>query len=337
MYELPTMHRSGLLLGACVAFTLSCTTAAWADDYTDAASRAAAARDRALETGRAQDWQEALELFAAAGELRPTPEAKFEFAEAARQLGFEDQALQAFEDALALGLTGKARERAEEFVAQRASAFGRLSVRGPAGARLYVDNAKRAVLPAPRSIVLAPGPHRVHVETGNQPPFERAVTIVASETNEVVVSRAAVLAQESTTPAPPALRPEPDSPSRWRTPVLVASGGLVVAGVTTALVSSVLIASKRHDLEQECAELQDGGDECAATTATHVTTAQSLGNDILALKGVRWVAVGAAVLGAGGIVLALVGLSRDGEKPARSRAALVVGPETVGVTWRSGF
>ena len=341
LYELSEMRWSRLLIGGYVALALSCARPAQADDYAGAVNRAAAARDRALETQRAQDWQEAFELFAAAVALRATPEATFELGESARQLGLEAQALQAFEDALALGLVGKAGDRAREFVAERAGAFGRLSVRGPDAARLYVDDAKRAVLPTERPIVLAPGPHRLHVESANQPAFEKVVTIVAGETVEIDVTppppaRAPLPAHEAVKPPAPLASRDADSDSSWRTPVIVTSGGLVVAGVAAIVASSIAITNKRDELEKECAELRDGGDECASTTATHVTTAQSIGNDILALKGVRWAGVGAAVLGTGGVLFGLLG-GRAKERPAQGRAAVTLGPETVGVTWRSSF
>jgi hypothetical protein len=325
-----------LLLGSCIA------SSAFADGYDAAVTRAAAARDRAQETHSARDWQEALELFAVAIELNPTKEAAFEFAEAALELGLEGEALDAYARALELGLSGKAEERARAFITAHAHTLGRLVLRGPTGARVYVDERKRAVLPLAAPLSVAPGVRHVHVEATNYRPLEADIRIQADQ----MTTFEATLLPLAEAALPPvsapghatvdgAPRPQP-APGRWAMPVLIGGAGLTLAGAATVIATSIAVNAKRRDLGAVCAELR--GDECAAATAGHLNRAQSLGNDILALKGVRGIGIGAALLGAGAMTLSLITLaSSDGPSAPRRTAGLTLSGSSLEVTWRGEY
>lgn len=318
------VRARGLLSTLLVLVTLG--GSAHAEGYASAVARAASARDRALETGSAHDWQEALELFAAAVELEPTVDAKFEFAEAAAHLGLDDEAFAAYEDAVALGLEGRAAERARKFLAEHASALGRLELVGPEGARVYVDGRARGRLPLARALPVMPGTRRLQLDAAGYQPFEQELVFEAER--PVTLSPRLLPAPH---PAPvsakaPNARSDPREPSSgngWALPVLVAGGGFVLLGTATIVVSSMALGNKRDELARECAVVR--GDECAATTATSVSEAQSIGNEILALKTARWAGIGAAALGAGAVGLGVFGLTRASRK-AKADARLELSP-----------
>ena len=108
----------------------------------------------------------------------------------------------------------------------------------------------------------------------------------------------------------------------------------MTAGAATIVVTSVLLGDAREDLARECAVVER--DECVATTAGRVSRAQTIGNDMLALKGVRWVGIGAAVLGAGAVGVSLLSfLGR--EDSARVSTSLVLEPGAASMVWRGAF
>jgi len=320
---------------------LALASPAWADGYDAAVARAAAARDRALETDSAKDWQEALELFGAAVEFNPTMEAKFEYAEAAVRLKLYDEAFGAYADALELGIAGKARERAQAFVGEHEHELGRLALEGPAGARVYIDERKRGTLPLGRAIPLAAGAHRLHVDATDFRPLERQIEVAADQTTNLTLAleRAWIppVAPHPVLPAAPPSPTDKTSPGGgWVMPLMVGGGALLVGGVVTIIGTSTALTNKRADLDEECAVVKD--DACQATTATHVTTAQSIGNDIMALKNLRWVGVGAAAVGVGAVGVGLFELaSRSGSTTTHQSARLEISGKFTGVRWQHDF
>jgi hypothetical protein len=268
-------------------FLVSIACCASADDYDATVARAAEARDRALESQSAEDWRQALALFAAAVALRPTMEAKFEYAEAAARLGLDDVARAAYQAAIDLGLEGKAAERARRFVEEHQ-------------ARSDADPPKQ-------------GP-----ESGLVPSVALTVPPAA--------------------PAPPVRRAppaeEPAATPGWQLPVLLSGGGLVTVGAVTIVVTSIRLGDARDELARECAVVEN--DECVATTAGRLSRAQTIGNDILALKGVRWAGIGAAVLGVGAVGVSLVSLLGR-EDSAQSSTSLVLEPSAASILWRGAF
>ncbi|HEX6767294.1 MAG TPA: PEGA domain-containing protein [Polyangiaceae bacterium] len=325
-----------LVLGLCIA------RPALADGYDSAVTRAAAARDRALETDNARDWQEALELFAAAIEFRPTKEAEFEFAEAALRLELEDEAFTAYRAALALGLEGKARERAAAFVETHEPRLGRLAVSGPTGARVYVDERKRGVLPLAEPIVVSPGTRSVHVDATNFRSFERHVVVDAGATTAITATLEPLVASPASsarTPSDTAQRALPtskESPHVWATPALIAGGGLVLAGAATFVVTTIALGNQRDKLDKQCVIVD--GDECAATTPELVSAAQATSDDIATSKTVRWVSVSAAAVGAGIAAVSLIVLTGSSE-PEHARLSIrpLVSEHSLGAEWHGEF
>jgi hypothetical protein len=328
-------------LVACVLLGSTVATPALADSYDSSVARAAAARDRALETDNPRDWEEALELFAASVDFKPTMEAKFELAEAALHLHLDDEAYEAYSDALELGLSGKAQERAQAFLQEHEHQFGRLALSGPAGARVYLDNRKRGVLPLTRPLTVSSGVRRLHVDATDFQPLEQELTIASDQTTSLAVTleveRGTMPPAAAATPRR-ASRPEAGPVDRgWALPVLLTGGGLTLASGVTIIATSISLQSKRRLLRNECAFLRPGQDECAATTASHASAARSLGDEIATLNAVRVVAVGAAVLGAGAVGISLFKSVLSEQAPLKSTVRLEVSGGSVGAAWQSEF
>ena len=99
-----------------VALALSLASVAspsFADAYDAAMAHAIAAKEKALDANDPSAWQEALRLFVEADALRATKDSKYELAFAASRLKEDDLAVEAYEASIALGLSGKAKDKAD--------------------------------------------------------------------------------------------------------------------------------------------------------------------------------------------------------------------------------
>jgi hypothetical protein len=339
----PRPNRAlGALLAAVLSLCLPAT--ARADGYESAVSRGAAARDRALETGRTQDWQEALDLFAAAAELNPSKEAKFELAEAASHLDLDDEACSAFIEALELGLAGRAEARARAFVESHARELGMLEIRGPAGARVYVNERKRAVLPVSRPLFVRPGTARIQVDQPGLGAWERDVTIEPGATLTLSVTSEPHADADHTAAVTPVRRDGPRRASRPpRTPepaplppLLIAGGVAVAVGAAGAILTSLLLPGERQKLRANC--VVPRGDECEAATRARIEAAEDAGDTILTLKTLRWASLGTSVAGAGALGVGVFQLSSAARaRPRRSDARVSVSARQFSVAWHAEF
>lgn len=331
---------SALLFAACTS------TNAFADTYESAVARGIAAKERALETNSTGDWQEALELFTAAVSLDATKEAQFEFAEAAAQLHLDDEAFDGYRLALAQGLSGKAAERAQQFVDAHAHAFGTLDVKGPSGARLYINGRKRGVLPLARPLSVAVGTLRIQVDVTGFRSWERELIMDAEDDTvlDLSLEPAMPTAPSQAPPAPPAPaapRAPRDpatkaAPRTWEVPTLIAGGGLALIGTTGAIVTSVLLTDRRKTLKSNCAVLE--ADQCRATTSTRLNAAQSAADDVVTFERLRWASVGVAAVGLGAVVVSAWRLSsRAGSHAAAGGGSIQLSSHEVGLQWAGEF
>jgi hypothetical protein len=323
----------GLFLRS-LLLVLSLAGAVLAQSYEAALLDGVAARDRALETGDQRDWQRALQHFERAVELQPSKEAQFELAEAAAQLGLVARAYAAYEAALALGLQGKARARAEDFLGARQGQVARLEVVGPSGAQLWVDDQRRGSLPLSAPLVVAPGELRVRLEQPDFQTRELRVQATAAGLARVAIELTPVAAAPA---APPSVHAHADARAPWAVPTLITGGALAVAGVATFTASSLLLSGARHDLAALC-DLPDpdDGDRCLATAPERRGEAQSAANRVLTYGNLRWVGVAGAALGVGAAVVGWLGLA-SGETPEPAQAALELSPERASLVWRGRF
>jgi hypothetical protein len=279
-------RRRPWIVVACAALHLAGATAARADSYDAAIARGVAARDRALDSGSAEDWEVALDLFTQAIELRPTKEAKFEFAGVAARVHLEDEAYAAYEEALELGLAGKAQEWARAFLREHRLDVARLDLVGPIGTTVAVGGRPRGVLPLARPLVVAAGAVLVHLETPRAKRWEARISLPAGETSTLrpdlddAPSTAASLAG-----AAPDGRPTADALAGYIS--LASAGLLVVTGVVAWRVREGNIGVYNDDSRclypgqtraQQCGGYIDGanvaiGVEIAAFTAAGLSAA----------------------------------------------------------------
>ncbi len=290
----------GLTLGLAIS---AISTRARADAYDAAMAHAAVAKEKALEGGSPVDWADALERFIAADALRPTREVKYEIAFAASKVKADDVAVEAYEGAIALGLEGPARLKADEFLTENAGKMARVEVRAPRGAQVFVGTRRRAVTPLARPIVIFAGTTALRIVSGGRA-VERDVTATAGETKVVDVNDA--LAPPPAV-APPKPLPPPPSPSPPEAPrshvldygLIVGGGTLAVAGVVTWVIATQTVSARRGSLAEVCREYRtDDPDLCARADDDETRGwAQEDSNAIHTFKPLRVVGVVAAGVG----------------------------------------
>jgi len=329
---------------------------AWGDAYDAALRRAVAQKERALDHNTPDQWESALRLFIAADRVKQTKECKFELGYAAEQMQQHDVALGAYEAALRLGLSGSAASHAESFVQAQAPTFGRLDVRGEAGAEVWVGGYQRGVLPLSGALPVFPGQGAVQLVTPKATTrlaFDVAagqIVVVEAPPPVPLAAPAAAVAAAPAEPksSPPASAPPPEAPPPsqqagdsyavlgWS----LAAGGAVVAGVgvTFAALAPGMIQQGRTDLGRYCAVPQ-GADACETANAGQIVQAQDAVNSIAtwkSLETVGWVGVGvgAAALTTGVLVLVLPGRSGD---VGAAQLLPYVGPESFGAVGRVRF
>lgn len=312
--------------------------AANADDYEAVIARAVGARDHAFESGRAEDWQTALDLFASAIAIRSTAEANFEWAGAADQLAFEDEAYAAYDEALRLGLSGRAEGRARAFLSSHLAQVGWLAVAGPAGSSLFVGARLRGVLPLAHPLVVLQGVVRVRAEHPMLPPWEATVFVEAGHTTPLEIAQI---------PAAPPLRPRPPEPRvereplrrlrhpTWALPVVVGGGALAAAGAATIVITTILINGEQLSLERNCDVWQ--GSSCQYTTGDKLRAAQANADRIATFEVLRGVAIGGVALGAVATVAGAWWPVGSGGATAATRTEIRLSRTEWKVEWRTTF
>lgn len=312
---------------------------AFADAYDSTMARAIAAREKAVDSNDPASWQEALSLFEEADSLRATKDSKYELANAATHLRQDDVAVEAYEAAIALGLSGKAKDKAQAFLDANAPKMARLMLIGPSGARVVIDGVKRGSLPLAQPIVVFAG--KIHVSL---------IGVGGFAVDEDVATKAGQSQTEDWShrfdaPGKTDLKPKPDDKDHdaddrpvpiddhgastrslgW---TLVAAGGATAAvSLGVVLLGSVTISSHRSALADECLT-PDGDDACRFAKVGKTADAQSDTDAIATWKGVRTIGyVGAGV----GVVLMGVGALRLLTAPPTQRTSAWATP-TIGAT-----
>jgi hypothetical protein len=317
--------------------------AAEADDaYSAALTRAVAAKERALDVNEPPRWEEALRLFQETAALRATREAAYEIGFAAERLSRTDLAVESYEAAIALGLSGPPSVRAGAFVAAHAPALARLEVRGPAGSRLSVAGVERGRLPLPRALVLFPGKIQIEVvDVGGHTSI--VTTHLEADRNDVLdLSPRPSMEAPPRTPAP--TMPKTPSAPEPRT-TSVAAWPLIVGGVAVAVGAAVLLPISQGRIDDSRSTLAATcnappiDDVCATAMTGQRNAAQSSEDAIATWKAARigaWIGLGVgAAVAVTGVLLKVTG----GRAP--NVTALLVpaadGRPTIAVTWGLRF
>lgn len=310
-----------LVISASVLFAAPAT----ADEYDALLARAIAAKERALDTNDPAAWEDALSLFQQADRIRSTKESKYELGGAAARLRQDDLAVEAYESALALGLEGAARDKAQDYINQKKDGVGRLELDGPAGAEVFIGTRQRGTLPLGRPLVVFAGKRRVRVVHGQREQVLE-VDIAAGKQQGAdftpLFAEPAPIAPPPPTP-PPSSASKPEGPTVTPLPtddertlawtLLIAGGGTAVIGLGFVIGASSSIDTRRERLAELCAD-PDGEDGCTTAQPGQREAAQSEVDSIATWKAVRiggWVGLGVGAAAAGTGLVLLLGSSRE--------------------------
>ena len=175
-----------------------------ADAYDATLTRAIAAKERAMDVNEPARWEEALRLFQEADAIRATREASYELGHAAERLARTDLAVEAYEAALNLGLTGQPRSKAEAFVGAHAAALARVQIKGASDGRVRSGGIDCGRLPLRRPLVLFPGETVIEIidSQGHRTPHRLKLTAGQLEILDISSS-------SSSSPSPAPSRPPP--------------------------------------------------------------------------------------------------------------------------------
>jgi hypothetical protein len=305
----------------------------FADAYDAAMARAVAAKEKAVDSNDPAAWDEALRLFEEADAIKSTKDSKYELASAAARLKEDDVAVEAYEKAIELGLSGKAKEKAQAFIAAHAAQVGRLEVKGPAGATLVIGARKRGTLPHAPLVVFA-GTVKVRA-THDGVSVEDSVAVKEGTTASVDLAPkfAAATAPAPTASAKPAASAIPLETGSPTVPLsdtgagaralgwsLIISGGALVVGSGVGLfVSTSGLRSRRDSLNDHCQVKTTGDpDQCSIPNSGEEAAAQSDNDAIATWKGVR---TASYITGGVGLMILTVGVVRLFTAPTPPRAS----------------
>ena len=344
--------RSLLRVSLFVALSLLFSCPAHADAYEAAIARAVVEKERALDSNDPVSWELALSRFLEVRSIEETKEAMYELGFVASKLRQDDLAVESYEVALALGLSGAPQRKATEFLALHSGNMTRLDVRGPARTVLFVAGRQRGILPLARPLVLFPGTVLLRAEMVDDQRVERRLVL---ETGASISLSLAPDDVSAPAPAPVSVRPTlvasgaqlsrptpprasaptrsrvardasplsvvgSDSPgaSQWTNTaanlLLWTGGALTVLSVVAVPVSNAALEGAREDLKTNCP--QPAGDTCPATFEENQAAAQEAVDGIATYQAMRtgaWVGVGVgAAMVVTGLGIKLLGADGSG-------------------------
>lgn len=322
------MSRRSLAAALITVLSITAVTpVSLADAYDAAMARAVAAKERAVDSNDPGAWDEALRLFVEADATRATKDSKYELAGAAARLKEDDLAYEAYEAAIALGLSGKAKEKAQTFLKAQ-KGFARIDVKGPAGTELSIGARTRGTLPRAPIVVFA-GTVKLRAVSAGQT-VEHSVSVKEGSTEPLDLTpdfapKAVVVVPPK--PADPKPEGSPTVPMTdngagartlgWS--LIVGGGVLVLVGGGGLAASASGISKGRSDLANTCERFfADKPDQCQTTKPTAVLDAQTANNTITTWKGVRTAAI---VTGGVGLMIFGVGIFRVLTAPPAPKAS----------------
>jgi hypothetical protein len=316
------------------------------DEYRAALSDAVTAKERALDSDSVDDWNDTLVKLKMAEAIRVTAETKYEIGYAAARLAQVELAVDAFEQALELGLTGTAREKARTYLNAQNQNVARLLVLGPAGWKLTVNGVCLAQLPLERPVIVRAGATIVALDTdiGDVRHVERRIDapaggqstlvlepnkgILGSSGGEPLSADAGNVATngEQSPPQPkPPWRPNapqmilaPESHAATQPPSCARRAGLILVGtgMTVGILSGIYIphstariSNGEKTLQLDCDVQVDGPDSCKNAKFGRQQDAQDASNSIATWKAVRTVSWIGLASGISATVSGLIALS----------------------------
>lgn len=308
------------------------------DEYRAALLRAMVAKEQALDSHSSSDWEETLRRLQQADAIKATAEATYEIAYAEAELGRSDIAVETYERALALGLTGTAADKARSFVAEQKLKLARVEVFGEPGSRVRMRGVKRGELPLTRPLYVLPGTLNLELITPANRHFERQLMLIAGDLETVHFETETVGASAATRslvlPPAPASNPsaEPSNTASTFSPrqtgwLLVGTGTtLGVLGAVFIPISGKLVNERRQALAAACEVQLSGPDSCAHAKPGRQSEAQSASNSSATWEMVRdtsWVATAVGLTAATtGAILLVSSKANTKSRPVAPRVTL---------------
>ena len=312
---------------AVVASIAGAGGAARADAYDATLTRAIAAKERAIDVNEPARWEGALVCSRRPMPFAPRARRAMSWATPRNGSPAPDLAVEAYEAALDLGLTGQPRAKAQTFIGAHAASLGRLQIKGgrAASASAGLD---RGRLPLRRPLVLFPGDTTIEViDAGNRAARHR-IKLTAAHLEILDLSIPSRVLVRAPAPSPPPAEPPsptivltaPPVPHGASPPAARATIGshhgpvanrpasgwwLLGGGLALAATGAVMVAVSHSRIDAERANLRgtcdvlDGTDACANAMSGLETRAQSDVDAIATWKAVRigsWVGVGAGAV-----------------------------------------
>ena len=255
-------RRAPLLPLAVLVFELVATAPRPASAQAPDAAKTTEARghfERGVGLYKEADYRGALVEFRRAYEIAPNAPVRFNLGQAQYQLRDYPAALVTFEAYLAeAGPAAANRAEAVAAVAQLQGRVGTLSLTGPAGAEVFLEDEPAGRLPlAPLRVSV--GSHKVSLAVAGAPRMIRKVDVVGGATVDVTFADAAPAPPLGTSPAatvepppPPPVAPAPVTESRssvpWHTVAWVVAGVSAGGAITTGIVAKIS-SNKLTDLK----------------------------------------------------------------------------------------
>jgi hypothetical protein len=255
--------RRGITVVACSLAMAAATPAANAEEdasYEAAITQGIAAREAGEAAHDLQKLNEALDLFQQALRIRVTAEAHYELARTAAALKEDDLAVEAYENAIVLGLGATATEKAKAYLAVHLGSMGRVTIVGPPGVRVLVRERWRGVLPLSKPIVVFAGlvQLRIIAQDGKTVDVELAVKageLVSYDVAPRLAPKPSTSASTIVLSTHPEPLPDPGAAQRTWGIVVGATG---VVAVSVGAYFGLRALSKRNERDSACASVSGG-------------------------------------------------------------------------------
>jgi hypothetical protein len=169
--------------------------------------------------------------------------------------------------------------------------------------------------------------------------WEAEIELEAGERKSIVAAFQAQRSSSGETPSPagdPGALRRGEGASSWGVPAVLAGAGTIVLGTVGIAVASVRLVDQRRALSASCPRLD--GDRCLYTTRDRAPAAQSAADQVVAMKTLRWAAIGGAAAGAVSLGVGLWDVfDRGGSKGSAPAVAVRAGARQWEVEWRGSF
>ena len=245
------------------------------------------------------DWEAAYSHFLAAWNLKRHPQIALNLAHAELRLGKYKDSLEHLDFVLQDSESSAPdRSSATAALAEAKANLGKLQIDGsPPGARVLVDGSFVGKLPLREAVPVDPGAHKVELRVGDAR-TEAQVSVTSGQTGSVSLRlRSPEPVSPTAAPSSTATVPEAGvSPGLLCTTILVAGGGLTLAGLGVGIGAATTASERRGTVQRLCPTMP-----CSSPGV------QGIENQWATLSNVSaWAFIGAGLAAAGTVTLVLV-------------------------------